>query len=117
MRSRQVELTLANAGGLWLPGAYVEARIELAGNAKPLPVVPANTLVMDQHGARVVIVDDEQRIHFRVVALGRDFGREVEIAEGVGLNDRLVASPSDLLAEGETVRAVAAQSAATRRSQ
>jgi multidrug efflux system membrane fusion protein len=107
-RSRQVDITLPNKDGKLLPGSYVEISINVAaGKASPL-VVPANVLVIDQAGAHVVIVDAEKRIAFRPVKLGRDFGREVEILEGLAPNDVLVASPSDLLVEGETVNLVEA---------
>jgi len=72
-------------------------------------VVPVNVLVVDQAGTHVVIVDGEKRIAFRPVKLGRDFGREVEILDGVESNDVLVANPSDLLVEGETVSVVETQ--------
>jgi multidrug efflux system membrane fusion protein len=80
----------------------------VAVNASPL-VVPANVLVMDKEGAHVVIVDGEGRIDQRPVKIGRDFGREVEVLEGIALNDVLVASPSDLLTQGETVSVVEAK--------
>jgi len=49
------------------------------------------------------VVDTEKRIAFRPVKLGRDFGREVEVLEGISPDDTLVASPSDLLVDGEQV--------------
>jgi membrane fusion protein, multidrug efflux system len=107
-RSRQVDITLPNSDGKLLPGSYVEISINIIGKDSPL-VVPANVLVIDQAGTHVVIVDTENRIGFRSVKLGRDFGREVEILEGMTANDLLVASPSDLLVEGETVKVVEAQ--------
>lgn len=107
-RSRQVDVTLANRDGRLLPGAYAEISINVLAKNSPL-IVPANVLVVDQSGMRVVVVDAENCIAFRQVKLGRDFGREVEILEGVAANDVLVASPSDLLAEGEKVIVVEAQ--------
>jgi len=100
-----------NTYGKLLPGSYVEISINIIGKDSPL-VVPANVLVIDQAGTHVVIVDAENRIGFRSVKLGRDFGREVEILEGMTANDVLVASPSDLLVEGETVKVVEAQKSA-----
>jgi len=55
------------------------------------------------------VVDAEHHVAFRPVKLGRDFGRELEILEGISASDTLVASPSDLLVEGETVSVVEAQ--------
>ena len=71
--------------------------------------MPANTLVIDQAGTHVVVVDAEKHISFHPVKLGRDFGREVEIIDGLTPNDVLVASPSDLLVEGEVVSVVEAK--------
>jgi len=108
-RSRQVDIALPNKEGKLLPGSYVEIAINVVGSkASPL-VVPANVLVIDQAGTHVVVVDAEKRIAFRPVKLGRDFGREVEVLEGMGPSDVLVASPSDLLVEGETVSVVEVQ--------
>ncbi|MDD1621268.1 MAG: efflux RND transporter periplasmic adaptor subunit [Methylococcaceae bacterium] len=107
-RSRQVDITLPNADGKLLPGSYVEIAINITGQTNPL-LVPANVLVVDSEGTHVVTVDGENRIEFRPVKLGRDFGREVEILEGIAAADVLVASPSDLLVEGETVTMVEAK--------
>ncbi|MDT4292082.1 efflux RND transporter periplasmic adaptor subunit [Methylomonas sp. MO1] len=111
-RSRQVDITLPNKDGKLLPGSYVEISINVAGKSSPL-VVPANVLVIDQAGPHVVVVDAEHRVAFRPVKLGRDFGRELEILEGISPSDTLVASPSDLLVEGETVSVVEAQAKPT----
>lgn len=104
-RTRQVDITLTNPDGKLLPGAYVEVSIKVLNKANPL-IVPANTLVVDNEGTHVVAIDGDKRINFRKVKLGHDFGREVEIVEGIHSTDILVASPSDLLVEGETVSIV-----------
>jgi RND family efflux transporter MFP subunit len=107
-RSRQVDITLPNPDGKLLPGAYVETTINIVGKASPL-VVPVNVLVIDQVGTHVVVVGADNHVTFKPVKLGRDFGREVEILEGIAANDVLVASPSDLLVEGEAVKVVEAK--------
>lgn len=101
-RSRQIDITLGNRDGRLLPGAYAEVAINIVGISSPL-LVPANVLVVDKAGTHVVVVDAEKKISFRSIKLGRDFGREVEVLEGISNNDILVASPSDLLVEGELV--------------
>lgn len=108
-RSRQVDIALPNKEGKLLPGSYVEISINVVGNKAGSLIAPANALVVDQAGTHVVIVDAEKRIAFRPVKLGRDFGREVEVWQGLEPNDVLVASPSDLLVEGEKVGVVEIQ--------
>lgn len=104
-RSRQVDITLPNADGKLLPGAYAEVSIGL-GNGIKAVVVPASVLVIGSEGPRVATVADG-KIAFREIKLGRDLGREVEILSGIGSSDALVVSPSDLLTEGETVKTTA----------
>lgn len=101
-RSRQAEIVLANNDAKLLPGSYVEISINLPTKT-PALVAPANTLVIDQAGTHVVVVEADKKISFKAVKLGRDFGKEVEIVDGIAAEDTLVASPSDLLVEGETV--------------
>jgi membrane fusion protein, multidrug efflux system len=101
-RSRQAEIVLANNDVKLLPGSYVEVVINVATMNAPL-IAPANVLVVDQAGTHVVTLGTDNKIAFRQVKLGQDFGREVEIVEGIDEIDRLVASPSDLLVEGESV--------------
>lgn len=106
-RSRQAEIVLANGDAKLLPGSYVEISVNVAAKTPSL-LAPANTLVIDQAGTHVVVVGADRKLRFKPVTLGRDFGKEVEIVEGIAIDDLLVASPSDLLVEGETVGIVEA---------
>jgi len=101
-RTRQVELVLPNPDGKLLPGTYGEVSFSLSSSLKAL-LVPTNALVTGQDGARVVTVDKDNRVAFRKVTLGRDLGKDIEILSGIKAGDVLVSSPSDLLADGETV--------------
>lgn len=101
-RSRQVDLVLPNPDGKLLPGTYVEVGISLSSGINAL-IVPANTVVTNAEGNRIVTVDAEKRLVFRPVKLGRDLGREIEILDGIQPGDLLVQSPADALAAGEKV--------------
>lgn len=101
-RTRQVELELPNPDGKLLPGTYGEVSFNLASSVKAL-LVPTTTLVVGQDGPRVITVDQDNRLAFRPVTLGRDLGRDIEILAGLKTGEVLVSSPSDLLAEGDTV--------------
>jgi RND family efflux transporter MFP subunit len=107
-RSRQVDITLTNPDGKLLPGSYAELTINVINKQTPL-VIPANVLVINQSGIHALVVNNQQQIETRNLKLGRDFGREVEVLEGINANDILVASPSDLLEEGEIVNTIEPQ--------
>ena len=65
--------------------------------------VPSSALVVDAAGRRVVAVDDQNRVHFRKIVLGRDYGTESEVEQGIAATDRLVANPSEDLRDGQQV--------------
>ena len=101
-RTRQVELALPNPDGKLLPGTYGEVSFKLSSTAKAL-LVPTSTLVTGQDGTRVLTVSKDNTVSFQNVTVGRDLGRDIEILSGLKSGDVLVSSPSDLLADGETV--------------
>lgn len=106
-RALAVDLELPNADGALVPGAYVEVVLTLTDPA-PRLLVPANALQFRSEGPRVAVVDGDARIRWQVLKLGRDFGRSVEVLDGVAVTDRIVLSPADTLQPGERVIAVAA---------
>jgi multidrug efflux system membrane fusion protein len=111
-RSLHVEISLPNPDGKLLPGAYVEVSLPLSNQVNSL-VIPVATLQFRQNGARVALVQSDaqgvQRVILRQVKLGRDFGRELEVLDGVGAQDLLVLNPHDAIEQGERVHAVAAK--------
>ena len=46
----------------------------------------------------------ENRIELRPVKLGRDFGAEIEVTQGLDGKERLVENPTDNLETGQVVR-------------
>ena len=101
-RTLLTEVRLANPDNALIPGMY--AQVEFAGKqAKPLLRVPADTLIIDGQGTRVAVVTKGNKLHFQTVRLGRDYGKEVEITQGLGANEPLVENPTDDLQEGMSV--------------
>ncbi|MGF6345393.1 efflux RND transporter periplasmic adaptor subunit [Variovorax sp. W2I14] len=100
-RMMQVEVSLPNRDGALLPGAYVQVLLPLA--AARTITVPANALLFRAEGTRIAVVDAQGRIGLRPVTLGRNYGENVEVVDGLGSNDRMVLNPSDSLAEGDVV--------------
>ena len=103
-RSVQVEVTLDNKSGSFLPGSYVEVGLPLSGAAKALLLSP-NTLQFRQDGPRVAVVEDGDKVVIREVKLGRDLGRAVEVIAGITSKDVVILNPPDTIEEGERVLA------------
>jgi RND family efflux transporter MFP subunit len=105
-RTQLVEVHLPNRDHALVPGMYAQVRLTPAHPPATLRV-PGSVLVIDAQGTRVASVTPEGRVHYLPVQVGTDFGTEVEIVRGLRGNERLVNNPSDTLAEGARVKAVA----------
>jgi RND family efflux transporter MFP subunit len=102
-RTLLTEVRLDNRKGLLLPGMFAQVQFDTGGQSALR--VPSNTLIIDSKGNRVAIVGADNKVHYQTVVIGKDFGTEVEILDGVKATDRLISNPSDELQEGETVDA------------
>ncbi len=100
-RMMQVEVSLPNSDGALLPGAYVQVSLPLA--ASRTLSVPSNALLFRAEGTRIAVVDPQGRVNLRAVTLGRNYGENVEVIDGLEHTDRMVLNPSDSLAEGDVV--------------
>ncbi len=103
-RTLQVEIVLPNAGHKLLPGLYVEARFNLPG--KPSLTLPANTLLFGPAGSQVATVDAKGRVKLQKVALGTDYGKEVEIKSGLTGQEHVIINPADAISDGQPVNIV-----------
>lgn len=100
-RTMQVEVALPNGDGKLLPGAYVQVSLPL--QASQSLVVPTNTLMFRSEGTLVAVVDAKGKVALRKVGVGRNYGPDVEVLDGLGEQDRVVLNPADWMADGLTV--------------
>jgi RND family efflux transporter MFP subunit len=102
-RTMLTEVQVDNGDGSLLPGMYAQVKFALAAQRTSL-IIPTSSLVIDHSGMRVITVQNNDQIHFVPVVIGRDMGTQVEILSGIHASDALVASPSDLLHEGQDIQ-------------
>jgi RND family efflux transporter MFP subunit len=108
-RAQRVQLEVDNAKGELLPGSYAQVHLQLpVAHALRLPV---NTLIFRSDGLQVATVDAQQRIALKPIKLGRDYGNEVEVVEGLSDADAVVLNPPDAIISGQAVRLAPAQQA------
>ena len=101
-RTMLTEVQLDNRDGSLLPGMYAQVKFTVPGSRTSF-VIPTSALVIDQSGMHVVTINTERKVHFQPVTIGRDMGTRVEVLSGLEGAEGLVASPSDLLSDGQTV--------------
>src|SRR4030081_1100554 len=110
----QVELQADNAAGKFFGGSYCNVHFELPTDAN-LVKLPSTALVTGNQGTQVATLDGREKVVLKNVQLGRDLGDSVEVTAGLSPSDRVINSPPEKLAAGDTVRVPAAtpQAAAT----
>jgi RND family efflux transporter MFP subunit len=102
-RSMQVEVQVPNHDGKLYAGMYGQVKFLLPDDNAPI-VVPANAFLFRAAGPQVVTVTNGNRIHIQKISVGRDFGTQLEVLDGLAENTKVVINPSDDLVEGVQVQ-------------
>lgn len=89
---------------LW-PGSYATVRLT-APVESGVVTIPTSAMVFQERGAQVAVLTEEDRVHFKDIAVAKMFDNYVEINEGIAEGDRIVNNPSAALLEGDRVRIV-----------
>jgi len=103
-RTYPVKLALPNPGRALLPGMIAEARISGARMTRAL-TVPGDAIVHDAEGATRVFVYSpaERRVYGRRVTVGAPIDREVEVRDGLTLDDLVVIAGQQRVRDGARV--------------
>jgi len=104
-RTLLAQLTIDNSQNELLPGSYAEVHFELPADQQGGSLrIPANTLLFRNDELRVATVDSNGRVVTKPVVIGRDYGTELEIVQGLTRDDVLIVNPPDTLTEQVRVR-------------
>jgi len=101
--STLMQLGVDNANGELLPGGFANVSLELPRNATALRV-PSSALLFDKNGLRVATLGADNKVHLKKVTIARDLDHLAEIGSGLAPDDRVIQSPPDGLADGDTAR-------------
>ncbi|MGI8743617.1 MAG: efflux RND transporter periplasmic adaptor subunit [Bryobacteraceae bacterium] len=101
-RTLPTEVQVPNADGALLPNMYAQVNLVGARTTKAI-LIPGDALVVRTSGTQVAILKDGNRIHFQPVEVGRDYGPEIEIRQGLQGGEAVVVNPTDDVREGAQV--------------
>jgi RND family efflux transporter MFP subunit len=107
-RTMQVEVQVPNQQGKLYAGMYGQVKFLLPDDNAPI-VVPADAFVFRAQGPQVVTVTNDNRIHWQKIGVGRDFGTQLEVLNGLKENAEVVMNPTDDLREGIEVQVKGAE--------
>ncbi|HEU4623474.1 MAG TPA: efflux RND transporter periplasmic adaptor subunit [Steroidobacteraceae bacterium] len=103
-RTLLAQLIVDNSKNELLPGGYAEVDFKLDGSTASSFKLPANVLLFRGEGTQVATVDAHDRIVLKPVTIGRDYGSDIEIVQGLMPDDDVVLSPPDSLTDHAQVR-------------
>ena len=107
-RTLLAQLSVDNHNNELLPGAYSEVHFKLPiGASSAAFKLPANVLLFRGDGMHVATVGDNGQVVMKSVTIGRDYGSDIEIVQGLSADDKVILSPPDSLTEGVNVHVAA----------
>jgi RND family efflux transporter MFP subunit len=106
-----MQIIVDNPSGELMPGDYASIRLQAAAAVNVLSV-PSSAVIFDAKGLSIATVGSNDRVLLKSVTIGRDLGAVIEIASGLGANDRVIQNPPDGIANGDLVHVVAPRAAA-----
>jgi RND family efflux transporter MFP subunit len=110
-RTLLTEVDFENQDNALLPGMYATVTFNLPRTVSSV-FVPGEALNFRANGTTIAVVDDQNVIHVRKVAVGHDYGALLEIVSGLKVGDRIVVNPNDATVEGAKVEPVIVSQAA-----
>ncbi len=99
------ELHIDNKQGTLMPGLYADVTFLLKPSA-PYFIVPATALIIRESNPKIAVVDDDNHVHLRTVKIGVDYGKNVQIIEGLQPNEKIVVNPTEKIREGAQVAVI-----------
>ncbi|WP_029078350.1 efflux RND transporter periplasmic adaptor subunit [Bradyrhizobium sp. th.b2] len=100
-RTLLTEIDVPNSDGALQPGIYCTVEL-LIPRKTPSMIIPADAVVFDENGLHVAVVEDGA-VHLHKISIARDFGKDVEVHDGVKPGDQVVLNPMVNLTEGSKV--------------
>jgi RND family efflux transporter MFP subunit len=104
-RTAVTEFTIENEDRALWPGSYASVKFTVPSPGNVL-TIPSSALVFQEKGTQVAVVTEDDRIHFKSIAVSKVLDAVVEVKEGLTTGDRVVNNPSAALLEGDKVRIV-----------
>jgi RND family efflux transporter MFP subunit len=102
-RTLLTEIDIPNPDGALRPGMYCTIELHIPRETPGL-MVPADAVIFNSAGLQVAVIEDGVA-RIRKVSVARDFGKEIEVRDGVKPGDQVILNPPVDLVEGSRVQA------------
>lgn len=99
-----LKIMVTNPEGLIKPGMF--AKIELATDEKPDVMAVKSEAVILKNDKNIVYIVEEDRAVAKEVVTGLDAGVEMEIIQGINVNDQVITKGQTIVTEGSKVKII-----------
>jgi RND family efflux transporter MFP subunit len=103
-RTMLTEVDVSNPDAALLPGMYLQVNFNFPRLAPSL-MIPSAAVTNRADGAWVGVLDGGNAVHYLKVQVGRDFGAEMEVLDGLSDGATVIVRPGDQLPDGTVVQA------------
>src|ERR1700752_1091021 len=100
-RTLLTEVAVPNPEGAVSPGIYCTVELFIPRKT-PSMIIPADAVIFNQDGLHVAVVKNGIA-HLQKITIARDFGKEVEVHDGVKPGDQVILNPMVDLVDGSKV--------------
>ena len=100
-RTLLTEIDVPNADGALSPGIYCTVELYIPRKT-PSMIIPADAVVFARDALHVAVVKNGAA-HLQKITIARDFGKDVEVHDGVKPGDQVILNPMVNLTEGSKV--------------
>ena len=100
-RTLLTEIDVPNPDWALSPGIYCTVELFIPRKT-PSMIIPADAVVFDQNGLHVAVVENGTA-RLQKITIARDFGKEVEVHDGVKPGDQVILNPMVDLVDGSKV--------------
>lgn len=101
-RTMLIEIDVPNIDNVLTPGAYVRVEFALRRD-QPAVLITADSLIYNADGLQVAVVAVDGTLDLRKVAVGRDFGTDIEVRDGLLGGETIVRNPPSFLRTGQKI--------------
>jgi RND family efflux transporter MFP subunit len=101
-RTLLAEVDIPNPDGALTAGVYCTIELHIPRKTPSL-LVPADAIIFNRDGMQVAVIEDGTA-RIRKLAVTRDLGTQVEVADGVKQGEQVIVNPSVNLVDGSRVR-------------
>jgi RND family efflux transporter MFP subunit len=104
-RTLSTEVDVQNPDGILYSGLFGRVKF-LMWPENINFIIPTTAIIIRSGFPHVAVVGDQDIVHLKQVQIGRDYGKSMEITQGLETNDRIVTIPSDKIKEGTKVEII-----------